>query len=161
MTNPEDFPEAMAIFRAHNIEVVPANVMPGVGQTRAIATLDRIRNRHGDAHARFVVLTLSETANNKAMIDETTLWTVSDVARAASKHYRMIIENDVEQWFQFWDGIPVGWLQLWCMDLGGIVSKRQALAGMIWERFRRRFGQLHMQPDLFDDRNQQSSKKEA
>lgn len=60
MTDPSEHPEAQAIFAEYGIEVVPANVMPGNGQTRAIATLDRIRNRHGEAHALFVAMTLSE-----------------------------------------------------------------------------------------------------
>jgi hypothetical protein len=156
MTPAADHPEALAIFAEYQIEVVPANVMPANGQTRAIATLDRIRKRHGEAHARFVVMTLAETANSRAFIDETTLWTVSDVMRAARKCYPSILENDVEAWFTFWDSIPVGWLQFWCSDLDGIVSKRHALAGMIWERFRRRFGELYTQPDLLDDRNHHS-----
>lgn len=49
-----NYTEAEAIFAEHGIQVVPAHVMPTVGQTRAIATLDRIRNRFGDHHARFV-----------------------------------------------------------------------------------------------------------
>ena len=91
MTDPSEHPEAQAIFAEYGIEVVPANVMPGNGQTRAIATLDRIRNRHGEAHARFVVMTLSETANNKAFIDETSLWVISDMVRAAAKNYPSVI----------------------------------------------------------------------
>lgn len=83
-----EHPKAQAIFAEYGIEVVPANVIPGNGQTRAIATLDHIRNRHGEAHARFVVMTLSEkTANNRAFIDETSLWVISDIVRAAEKNY--------------------------------------------------------------------------
>lgn len=150
-------PEAESIFAEYGIEVVPANVMPAIGQTRAIATLDRIRKRHGEAHARFVVMTLAETANNRAAIDETTLWCVSDVIRAATKNFPIIMSNDLERWFDFWDSLPLGWLEYWCLDLDGIISKRHALAGMIWERFRRRFGELHVQPDLLDDRRHQAA----
>lgn len=145
-------PEAMAIFAEYGIEVVPANVMPANGQTRAIATLDRIRNRHGDAHARFVVMTLAETANNKAFIDETSLWVISDMARAAAKNYPDLVGNDVTAWFHFFDTLPLGWLQFWALDLDGVISKRHALGGMVYERMRRRFGALAVQPDLLDDR---------
>lgn len=152
MTPTADHPEALAIFAEYGIQVVPANVMPGNGQTRAIATLDRIRNRHGEAHARFVVMTLSETANNKAFIDETSLWVVSDMIRAAEKNFPDLMQNQVTEWFEFFDSIPLGWLQFWALDLDGVISKRHALVGMLYERMRRRFGALAVQPDLLDDR---------
>ncbi len=152
MTPAADHPEALAIFAEYQIEVVPANVMPANGQTRAIATLDRIRKRHGEAHARFVVMTLAETANNKAFIDETSLWVVSDMVRAAAKNFPSLVDNDVSAWFAFFDAIPLGYLQFWTSDLDGVVSKRHALVGMLYERMRRRFGALAVQPDLLDDR---------
>ncbi|NLS06262.1 hypothetical protein HGP14_23330 [Rhizobium sp. P32RR-XVIII] len=117
-----------------------------------MATLDRIRNRHGEAHARFVVMTLSETANNKAFIDETSLWVISDMVRAAAKNHPELVENNVSAWFAFFDGLPLGWLQYWALDLDGVISKRHALGGMIYERMRRPFGALAVQPDLLDDR---------
>ncbi|OWK23936.1 hypothetical protein AJ87_26330 [Rhizobium yanglingense] len=67
MTDPSEHPEALGIFAEYGIQVVPAHVMPSVGQTRAIATLDRIRNRHGEAHARFVVMTLSEGCQQQSV----------------------------------------------------------------------------------------------
>lgn len=143
---------ARAMFSEFGISVVAANVAPGIGQTRAVVTLERIINRHGEAHARFVVMTLADTSNSKGTIDETTLWCVSDVLRAAKKNFPDLIENDTEAWFQFWDAIPLGWLEYWCLDLEGIISKRHALAGMCYERLRRRFGDLATQPDLLDDR---------
>lgn len=152
MTDLAHFPEALAIFAEYGIAVVPAHVMPSIGQTRAIATLDRIRKRHGEAHARFVVMTLSETANNRGFIDETSLWVVSDMARAAAKNFPELVDNDVSAWFDFFDKIPLGYLQFWAFDLDGVVSKRHALGGMIYERMRRRFGALAVQPDLLDDR---------
>lgn len=145
-------PEAEAIFAEHGIVVVPAHVMPAIGQTRAIATLDRIRNRHGDDHARFVVMTLAETANSKAFIDETTLWLVSDMVRAAEKNFPELVTTDVSAWFSFFDGLPLGWLQYWALDLDGVISKRHALGGMVYERMKRTFGAMAKQPDLLDDR---------
>lgn len=145
-------PEAEAIFAEHDIEVVPAHVMPAIGQTRAIATLDRIRKRHGDDHARFVVMTLAETANNKALLDETMFWSVSDMARAFRKNFPRVMDNDLDAWFSFFDRTPLGQLQYWCLDLEGITSKRRALDGMLWERAIRQFGPMAAQPDLLDDR---------
>ncbi len=146
------YPEAEAIFAEHGIEVVPAHVMPAIGQTRAIATLNRIRNRYGDDHARFVVMTLAETANNKAFIDETSLWLVSDMMRAAAKNFPDLMNNNVTAWFSFFDGLPLGWLQYWALDLDGVISKRHALGGMVYERMKRTFGAMAKQPDVLDDR---------
>lgn len=143
---------ALQTFAEHGITVVAANVVPSVGQTRAPATLERIKNRHGEAHARFVVMTLSDTANSKGAIDEVTLWAVSDLIRAAQKNYPALMENNVEAWFAFFDAIPLGQLEYWTLGLDGVVSKRHALVGMIFERMRRRFGDLAVQPDLLDDR---------
>jgi len=149
MTN---HPRAEAIFAEHGIAVVPAHVMPAVGQTRAIVTLERIINRHGDDHARFVVMTLAETANNKGFIDETSLWVVSDMIRAAEKNFPDLVTNNVTAWFSFFDSLPMGWLQLWALDLDGVVSKRHAIDGMVYERMKRIFGSMSVQPDLLDDR---------
>lgn len=144
--------DALAIFAEHGIAVVPAHVMPAVGQTRAIVTLERIINRHGDDHARFVVMTLAETANNKGFIDETSLWVVSDMIRAAEKNFPELVTTNVTAWFSFFDTLPLGWLQFWALDLDGVVSKRHALVGMLYERMKRTFGAMAKQPDLLDDR---------
>lgn len=145
-------PAAESIFAEHGIAVVPAHVMPAVGQTRAIVTLERIINRHGDDHARFVVMTLAETANNKGFIDETSLWVVSDMIRAAEKNFPELVTTNVTAWFSFFDTLPLGWLQYWALDLDGVVSKRHALVGMLYERMKRTFGAMAKQPDLLDDR---------
>lgn len=147
-----DYSWAIETFREHGIQVVPANVVPGPRQTRAVATLERIKNRHGEAHARFVVLTLSDTDNNAGAIDEVTLWAVSDLVRAAERNFPALMENDLEKWFQFWDALPLGWLEFWCLGLTGVVSRRHALVGMIFERMIKQFGELARQPDLLDDR---------
>ncbi|MEN0115419.1 MAG: hypothetical protein AAGD15_01745 [Agrobacterium cavarae] len=170
--------EAEAIFAEHGIEVVPAHVMPAIGQTRALVTLSRIirfvwrklidahQKKHGFArysdaqrlrheatqHGRFVVMTLAETANNKAFIDETSLWLVSDMIRAAEKNFPELVDNDVTAWFAFFDSLPLGWLQYWALDLDSVISKRHALGGMVYERMKRTFGAMAKQPDLLDDR---------
>lgn len=60
--------------------------------------------------------------------------------------------NNVSAWFAFFDGLPLGWLQFWALDLDGVISKRHALGEMIYERMHRRFGAFAVQPDLLDDR---------
>jgi hypothetical protein len=74
------------------------------------------------------------------------------MVRAAAKNYPDLVENNVSAWFSFFDGLPLGWLQFWALDLDGVISKRHALGGMVYERMRRRFGALAVQPDLLDDR---------
>lgn len=145
-----EHPEAEALLSEFGISVVPKNVMPKHGETRAVASVDRIRRRYGVDHARFVLMTLVETANNKTALDETGLWATSDIILAFRKNYPDMMENDVDRFLQFFDRIPVGRLQLWCLGLDGITNKRAALTGLIWERACRVFG--NRQPDLLDDR---------
>jgi hypothetical protein len=143
-------PEAEAILAEYGVEIVPKNVLPKHGQTRAVASIDRIRRRHGAAHARFVVMTLVETANNNTALDETGLWATSDIILAFRKNYPEIMENDVDRFFKFFDRVPVGRLQMWCFGLDGVTNKRAALTGLIWERACREFDTSQM--DLLDDR---------
>ncbi|OIN06100.1 hypothetical protein BFS86_19540 [Shewanella algae] len=143
---------AIEICQEFNITVVPANVAPKGGQTRAPNTIERIIRRHGEARARFVLGTLADTANNRVCLDETVMWAVNDLVTAAEKNFPEIINNNVEAWYSFFDSMPLGVLQFWCLDLEGVVSKRHALAGMMYERLKRKFGPLSQQPDLLDDR---------
>lgn len=143
-------PEAEAIFAEFGIEIVPANVVPKPGQTRAIASLNRIRRRYGEDHARFVIMALADCANNRAALDETGIWATSDIILAFRKNYPAIMENDVSRFLAFFDGVPVGMLQYWCYGLDGITNKRAALVGLIWERACRVFGEP--QAELFDGR---------
>lgn len=145
-------PDVQAVCDEFQISIVPANVVPAIGQTRAPVTLAKIMKKHGLDHMRFVVGTLAETSNNKALLDETCFWVVSDMVRAFRKNFPTLMENDLGSWYGFWDAIPLGTLQLWCLDLEGITSKRRALDGMIFERAKRLFGPLAAQPDLYDDR---------
>ena len=143
-------PEATAILDEFGVVVVPKNVVPKHGETRAVATVDRIRKRYGDAHARFVVMTLVETANNNTALDETGLWATSDIILAFRKNYPDLMENDVDRFLSFFDRVPVGRLQHWCYGLDGITNKRAALVGLIWERACRVFRKGQM--ELLDDR---------
>jgi hypothetical protein len=145
-------PDVQEACEEYGIKIVPANVVPQIGETRAHVTLSRIKAKHGKDHMRFVVGSMADTANNKAHLDETVFWSVSDMVRAFRKNFPRIMEHDLDAWFAFWDRIPLGQLQYWCIDLEGVTSKRRALTGMIYERAIRQFGPLASQPDLLDDR---------
>ncbi len=71
-----------ALCDEFGIEIIPAHRYPEIGQTRAVKTILRIIRRYGEDHARWVLRTLVETSNNKALIDETGLWAASDLVRA-------------------------------------------------------------------------------
>lgn len=131
-----------------DIRIVPKHRYPGPGETRAVATLDRIWRKHGEEHLRLVLTTLVETANNKILLDEVGLWMASDMVRKC----RAIIDDRAGDWLDLWDAIPAGELQFVCQDLRGVVSQRAALGGMIYERIYRRFGPFADQMELFDDR---------
>lgn len=143
-------PRVTALFSEFGITIVPKNVVPAIGETRAVATLHRIIKRYGEGHARFVVMVLADAANNKAALDETGIWATSDIILAFQKNYPSIMENDVSRFLTFFDGVPVGMLQYWCYGLDGITNKRAALVGLIWERACRVFGEP--QGELFDGR---------
>jgi len=128
------------------ITIVDGHRYPEIGQTRAVATLERILRRHGEGHLRLVLTTLAETANNKVLLDEVGLWMASDMIRACAG----IVEARAADWLHAWDQMPVGELQFICQDLRGIVPQRTALGGMVFERLYRRFGSAQI--DLFDDR---------
>lgn len=130
------------------IVIVPKHKYPAPGQTRAVATIDRIWRKFGEGHLRMVLTTLVETANNKACLDEAALWATSDLVRACAG----IIEHHPTEWLELWDVVPVGELQFVTQDLYGVTPLRHALSGMIYERIVRRFGPRFSQPDLFDDR---------
>jgi hypothetical protein len=120
--------DVAAICAEFGIQIVPANVYPLPGQTRAVATLRRIMHRHGKGHLRLVVATLAETKGNQGLINEYSAWAVSDLIRACSDW----VENRTEEWFSAWDEIPLGWVMWQCQELSGVIAQRQALAGMMY-----------------------------
>lgn len=110
-----------------DIEIVSADCVPKPGQTRAIATLERILKKHGAGHLRLVLSTLSETRYKEGLITEATAWAVSDLVLA----YRGWIEANAGEWLAAWDHIPLGYVMFKSMELAGIVPLRHALAGVL------------------------------
>lgn len=141
-------PHVQHLCDEFGIEIISKYRYPEIGQTRAVATIDRIWRKYGEDHARIVLSTLAETSNNKMLLDEVGLWMASDMVRKC----RALIENRATDWLDAWDAIPAGELQYVCQDLRGIISQRYALGGMVYERIYRRFGPYADQMDLFDDR---------
>lgn len=143
--------EALAILEELDVGVVAKNVMPRPGQTRSVATLQRIVRRHGVDHARMVIMLIMESINNRAALDEASLGAVSDVLAAFKRAYPARYEASTTDLFAFFDATPVANIRaLYTDGLEGVVNKRAALAGMLWERIIRVFG--NPQIDWIDDR---------
>lgn len=138
-------PRVQAICDEFGVEIIPPHRYPELGQTRAVKTILRIIRKHGLDHMRWVMRTLVETSNNKALIDETGLWAASDLVIA----YRQDLERDPSAWFEVWDQVPVGQRQ-WEIQqrLSGIVNQRAALAGAINRHLYERFDAP--QPDMLE-----------
>lgn len=135
-------PRVSALCAEVGIEAIEGTAYPRFGQTRAVNTIRRIIDRYGEDHARLVLMTLAETENNKALVDEVGLWMASDMVRA----FRDEIERDASLWLSVWDRMPVGYLQYVSQGLRGTVKRRDALSGMVYERLRRVYGE----PDLLE-----------
>ncbi len=119
-----------AICAEYDIEIIPGNVYPQPGQTRAVATMCQILAKYGEGHFRLVMTTLGETRGNNALIDQVTLWAVSDLIRACPDW----VEERTSEWLQWWDEIPLGPIICTINQLRGVVNQRHALAGAIYWR---------------------------
>lgn len=111
-----------------DIEIISGTSYPTPGQTRAVATIDRLIEKYGEGHARIVMSTLAETAGNEGLIDKYALWAVSDLVLACSEW----IETDMSGWLEAWDQIPMGFAMWECRHLSGFVSQRAGLAGILF-----------------------------
>lgn len=143
-------PEARAILAEFGIEPVHPSGHTMPGQTKAVANLQKIVRARGYDHARFVIMTWKETMIRKTILDASTMWAFSDVILAVERNFPDLLGRDVERFFAFIDAIPVGWLQSWAKDVDGIIPRRFAIGGMLYERAKRVFG--IEQADLLDDR---------
>ncbi len=117
-----------SICAEYDVEIISKSAYPVPGQTRAIATMKGILRKHGDGHFRLVMTTLSETRDNDALIDETSLWATSDLIRACPDW----VENRTSEWLTWWDRIPLGPMMITINQLRGKVHQRYALAGAIY-----------------------------
>lgn len=115
-----------------DIRIVPKHRYPGPGETRAVATLERILRNHGEGHIRLVLTTLSETKGNHGLIDETSLWAVSDLVLACPEW----VEHRTSEWLDAWDRLPMGQMMFIVQELRGTVSQRSALAGLVYSWLR-------------------------
>lgn len=138
-------PRVFSLCEEYGIAIVDGRAYPGIRETRAVVTMDRILTGKGEDHFRMVLSTVAETHNNQGYIDKHLLWAVSDLVET----YRIIVEQHTSEWLECFDAAPVAELQVVAKSLR---HQRYALVGMIAERIVRRFGPNAAQGDLFDDR---------
>jgi hypothetical protein len=132
-------PSTKAFCAEFGIEAVEGSAYPRLGQTRAIATIEKLRAKD-EGIARLVMTTLAETRNNKACVDTISLWTTYFLV----KKFKAEIERDPSTWLEAWDLIPVGFLQSRAQELSGTFHQKDALGGLLYERLRRVYGQQEL-----------------
>lgn len=137
--------EALSILEEFGIRLIDGRSYPGIRETRAATTLQKIFAAKGEDHYRLVLLTVAETENNQGYIDKHLLWAVSDLV----ERYRAIIEAKPTDWLECFDRAPVAELQVVAK---GLKHQRYALVGMIAERVVKRFGPNAGQGELFDEK---------
>jgi hypothetical protein len=145
-----DCSEALAILHEFGVRVVPPGAHPRLGETKAVVNFQKIINARGYEHGRFLIMTWKDTMVKQTIMDGPSLWAISDVIKAVEKNFPDLLDKDVEKWFAFFDALQIGWLQDWAKDLDGVMPKRYAMGGQIYERIKRVFGITKV--DLLDDR---------
>lgn len=135
-------PRVKALCAEFSVDVIEGTNYPKLGQTRAHNTIRIMIDRMGEGHARMVLMTLAETENNRAMLDECAIWACSDMVRV----FRTEIDADASRWLSVWDAMPVPVFQSRSHELRGMVKPRFALGGMIYLYLRQAYGQ----PELLE-----------
>ena len=143
-------PEARAILAEFGVEVIPPSAHIQPGQTKAVANLQKIVRKRGFDHARMLVMLWKDTNLRMIPMDSPTLWALSDTLLLVERNFPAVMTSGTETLFKLLDGLPMGWLQSWARDCDGIIPRRFAIAGMIFERMKRIFDMP--QTDIFDDR---------
>lgn len=138
-------PRVQALCSEYGITIVDGRSYPGIRETRAVTTMERILSSKGEDHFRMVLATVAETENNQGYLDKYLWWAVSDLVETFGE----IVEQQTSEWLNAFDAAPVAELQYIARRLK---HQRFALVGMLTERIVRRFGPNAGQGDLFDDR---------
>lgn len=148
-------PEARAILAEYGVTIVHPSAHIQPGQTKAVANLQKIVRKRGFDHARMVVMLWKETNLRMIPMDSPTLWALSDTLLLVEKNFPQVLSSDTEKLFTLLDGLPIGWLASWARDCEGVIPRRYAIGGMIFERMKRILGIEQL--DLLDDRNRRTA----
>lgn len=145
-----DTTQARAILSEYGVTVISAQGHLQPGQTKSVASLQKIIRARGFDHARFVIMMWKETNLRMVGMDASTMWAVSDILKAIERNYPDLVNNRMDDLFAFFDEIQIGWLMEWSKLADGIIPRRFCIGGMILERVKRSFDLD--QRDLLDDR---------
>ena len=148
-------PEARAILSEFEVTVIPPSGHLQPGQTKSVANLQKIIRKRGFDHARLIVMLWRETNLRMIPMDSPTLWAMSDTLLLVERNFPQVMTSGTETLFSLLDGLPLGWLQAWARETDGVIPRRYAIGGMIFERMKRIFDLP--QGDLLDDRHRRAS----
>ena len=115
------------------ITIVPRNIYPQPGETRAVASIARLIDKYGAGHARLVLCILAEGKGTRALIDETSLSAVSNLLLACPD----VVEGSTADLLELFDSVPLGPYMAIANELRGTVHQGNALAGMLYLHVRR------------------------
>lgn len=119
---------ADAICAEIGIRIIPINVRPSVLgelETCAVRTIEKMVERHGEGHARFVLRTIAETTNNRRELVAPTIEAVSDVALAHP-------EWTERGWLEAFDALDLAGLRSLIRRNLRAAPAREAMATLIY-----------------------------
>jgi hypothetical protein len=115
------------------ISIVPVTKQRGPMETYAVNTLARIASEHGEGHLRSVLLTIVETANNQRQLVAPVIWAVSDILLAHPSWFGGELLDAM-------DAVDLADMHELAKANRRAAQPRQAMATMLFERLRERFG---------------------
>ena len=115
------------------IRIISKQRSPVPGETRAVVSIARIIAKRGEPHARMVLSLLAESRGNQGLIDEVSLWAMSDLVTACAD----IVDDRAGDLFELMDAVPLGPYMVIASELSGVVHRRYALARMIYLHMRK------------------------
>lgn len=126
-------PRVSSLCAEYGLTIVDGRSYPGIRETRAVFTMEKILRVKGEDHFRLVLSTVAETNNNAAYLDKYLFHAVSDLVET----FQALVETRTSEWLEVFDAAPVGELQYIARSLK---HQRFALVGMLTERVVRHFG---------------------
>lgn len=116
------------ICAALEIEIVAKDERYGPMQTRAVATMQDVMDKHGAGHLTYVLRTITESRNNKRALSSAVIGAVSDVMVAHPTW-----PEDAELWLNTFDRINLEDLEHAAKGTSA-APRRSLIAALLFER---------------------------
>ncbi|HWL06741.1 MAG TPA: hypothetical protein VNQ99_17695 [Xanthobacteraceae bacterium] len=123
------------ICRDLDIEIIEVHQTQGPGQTRAVKTMERIMNEHGEGHLIMVLRTIMESANNKTELVAPTIWAISDLILAHPEW-----PDTGLAWLEAFDGISLPQIRQKAKGNRSAAQPRAAICTLINDKLLPIFG---------------------